>query len=113
MFLSLFMLTYSIMRFLSLFTAGSVGLCGVCSPVVVPWSVCEVVVEPLCCVCGCCVDCDACTVVCVACVYAAIMLGCEGDGNAGVGSGGDVVTVSAYMGVTPGSGVFVGVQVMC
>ena len=30
-------------------------------------------------------------------MYAARMLGCEGDGNAGVGSGGGVVAVSAYM----------------
>ena len=41
----------------------------------------------------------------VACVYAARLLGCEGDGNAGVGSGGGVVAVSAYMGGTRGSGV--------
>ena len=34
------------------------------------------------------------------------MLGCEGDGDAGVGSGGGVVAVSAYMGGTRGSGVF-------
>ena len=33
------------------------------------------------------------------------MLGCEGDGNAGVGSGGGVVAVSAYMGGTRDSGV--------
>ena len=33
------------------------------------------------------------------------MLGCEGDGNAGVGSGGGVVAVSAYMGCTRGSDV--------
>ena len=33
------------------------------------------------------------------------MLGCEGDGNAGVGSGGGVVATSAYMGGTRGSGV--------
>ena len=33
------------------------------------------------------------------------MLGCEGDGNAGVGSGGCVVVVSVYMGGTRGSGV--------
>ena len=33
------------------------------------------------------------------------MLGCEGDGNAGVGSGGGVVAVSAYIGGTRGSGV--------
>ena len=31
---------------------------------------------------------------------------CEGDGNAGVGYGGGVVAVSAYMGGTRGSGVF-------
>ena len=31
--------------------------------------------------------------------------GCEGDGNAGVGSGGDVVAVGACMGGTRGSGV--------
>ena len=36
------------------FTAGSVCLCGT-----------------LCCGCGYCYDCDACTIVCVACVYAA------------------------------------------
>ena len=35
-------------------------------------------------------------------MYAARRLGCEGDGNASVGSGGGVVVVSAYMG---GSGV--------
>ena len=33
------------------------------------------------------------------------MLGCEGDGNAGVWSGGGVVAVSAYIGGTRGSGV--------
>ena len=38
-------------------------------------------------------------------MFAAILLGCEGDGNAGVGSGGGVVAVSAYMGGTRGSGV--------
>ena len=59
----------------------------------------------LCCGCGCCGDCDACTVVCVARVFAARLLGCEGDGNAGVGSGGGVVVMSAYMGGTCGSGV--------
>ena len=52
---------------------------------------------------GCCGDCDACTVVCVACVFAARLLWCEGDGNAGEGSGGGVV--SAYMGGTRRSGV--------
>ena len=45
---------------------GSVCLCGVCSP----WSVCEVVVVPYVCGCG---ECDACTVVCIACVYTARM----------------------------------------
>ena len=48
----------------------------------------------------CCGDFDACTVVCVACVCA---VGCEGDGNAGVGSGGGVVAVSACMCGTRGS----------
>ena len=43
--------------------------------------------------------------VCVACVFAARLLGCEGDGNAGVGSGGGVAVVSAFMGGTCGSGV--------
>ena len=43
--------------------------------------------------------------VCVACVYAARMLGCEGDGNTSVGSEGSVVSGSAYMGGTRGSGV--------
>ena len=38
-------------------------------------------------------------------MYAARLLGCEGDGNAGVGSGGGVVVVSAYMGGTRGSDV--------
>ena len=38
-------------------------------------------------------------------MYAARLLGCEGDGNAGVGSGRGVVAVSAYMGGTRGSGV--------
>ena len=38
-------------------------------------------------------------------MFAARLLGCEGDGNAGVGSGGCVVAVSACMGGTRGSGV--------
>ena len=38
-------------------------------------------------------------------MYAARLLGCEGDGNAGVESGGGVDVVSAYMGGTRGSGV--------
>ena len=33
------------------------------------------------------------------------LLGCEGDGNAGMGSGGGVVAVSAYVGGSRGSGV--------
>ena len=33
-------------------------------------------------------------------MFAARLLRCEGDGNAGVGSGGGVVEVSAYMGGT-------------
>ena len=44
-------------------------------------------------------------VVCVACMFAARLLVCEGDGCAGVGFGGGVVAVSAYMGSTRGSGV--------
>ena len=43
MFLIPFMLTCSIMRYLSLFTAGSVSLCYVCGHL---WSVCEVFVVP-------------------------------------------------------------------
>ena len=43
------------------------------------------------------------TVVCVACVYYARLVGCEGDVNAGVGPGGGVVAVIAYMGGTCGS----------
>ena len=38
-------------------------------------------------------------------MYAARLLGCEGDGNAGVGFRGWVVAVSAHMGGTRGSGV--------
>ena len=38
-------------------------------------------------------------------MFAARLLGCEGDGNAGVGSGGGVVSVSVYMGGTCGSDV--------
>ena len=38
-------------------------------------------------------------------MIAARLLGCEGDGSAGVGFGGGVVAVSAYMGGTRGSGV--------
>ena len=46
----------------------------------------------------------ACTV-CVACVYAVRVGGWEDDGNAGVGSVGGVVAVSACMSGTRGSGV--------
>ena len=38
-------------------------------------------------------------------MFAARLLGCKGEGNAGVGSGGGVVAVSAYMGGTRGSGI--------
>ena len=37
-------------------------------------------------------------------MFAARLLGCEGNGNASVGSGGGVFAVSAYMGGTRGSG---------
>ena len=56
--------------------------------------------------CGGCCDCDACTVVCVACVYAESVRGCDGDGNAGVRAGGGVAAVNAWcacMGGTRGS----------
>ena len=36
-------------------------------------------------------------------MFSARLIGCEGSGNAGVGSGGGVVVVSAYMGGTRGS----------
>ena len=36
-------------------------------------------------------------------MFAATLLGCEGDGSVGVGFGGGVVAVSAYMGGTRGS----------
>ena len=38
------------------------------------------------------------------CMYPVRVLGCEGDGNASVGSGGDVVAVGECMGGTRGSG---------
>ena len=38
-------------------------------------------------------------------MFAARLLGCEGDDNAGVGCGGAVVAVSAYMGGIRGSDV--------
>ena len=38
-------------------------------------------------------------------MYSARLLGCEDDGNTGVGSGGGVVAMCAYMGGTRGSGV--------
>ena len=38
-------------------------------------------------------------------MFAAKLLGCEGNGNAAVGSGEGVVAVSAYMDGTRGSGV--------
>ena len=45
-------------------------------------------------------------------MFAARLFGCEDDGNAGVGSGGGVVALSAYVGATHGSGVWL-VQVTC
>ena len=86
------MLTYSMIRFLSLL------LLGLCARVVfVVMCGCR---STQCCGCS---DCDACTVVCVSCMFAASLLGCEGDGNAVVESGRGVVAVSAYMGGTRGS----------
>ena len=38
-------------------------------------------------------------------MFAAILLGCDGDRIAGVGSRGGVVAASAYIGSTPGSGI--------
>ena len=46
-------------------------------------------------------------------MFAARLLGCEGDGNVGVGSGGSVVAVGASMGGTRGSGVLARVHVTC
>ena len=72
------------MIFLSLLL---LGLCGVCSPVVVLSLSVRLSWYPiLWCGCGCCGDCDACIVVFVACVYAARL----------------------YMGGTRGSGVLSG-----
>ena len=113
MFLSPFMLTCCM--FSLTFTAGSVCLCGVCSP----WSVCEVVVVPY--VVG--------AVVAVTVMHvllfvlhvllfvlhvclAARLLVCDGDSSAGVGFGGGVAAVSAYMGGTRCSGVWL-VHVTC
>ena len=87
------------MRFLSLLL---LGLCGVCSP----WSVCEVVVVPYV------VNAVVAVTVMHVLLYVCLLRKCEGDGNDGVGSGGDVVAVSAYMGGTHGSG-FCQVQVTC
>ena len=39
-------------------------------------------------------------------MFDAGLLECEGTGNAGVGYGGGVIAVSAYMGGTRGSGIF-------
>ena len=65
--------------------------------------------DDICTLCGCggCCDCDALTIVCVACVYAERVRGCDGDANTGAGAGRDVITVSAgceYIGGTRGSG---------
>ena len=82
------MLTCSMMRFSLTSTVGSLCLCGVCSSVVVLGLSCEVVVVPYVVGAVVAVTVMPCTVVCVVCVFAARLLGCEGDGNAGVGSGG-------------------------
>ena len=105
LFLIQFMLTWSIMRFLSLLPLG-LYTCVVCE---VMWLslVCLWGCLGTLCECGGCSNCDACTVVCVPCVYAERVWGCEGDGNAGVGDGGGVIVVSAghkYVGGTSGSG---------
>ena len=105
LFLIPFMLTCSMLRFISplLF-----GMCA-CVVSVVVWA-------SLVCLCNClgtlclCANCDAYTVVCVACVYAERVRGCECDGNAGLGPGGGEDAVSAgcvymYMGSRRGSGV--------
>ena len=76
-----FMLTCSMMRFISLLL---LGMCP-CVVSVVTWS--SLVCRGTLCGCGGCCDCDACTVVWVAFVYVERVLGCEGDGNAGVGDG--------------------------
>ena len=76
-----------------------------------PWSVCELVVVPY----------VVSAVVAVTVMHVLLFvlhvcmlrdLGCEGDGNAGVGVRGGVVAVSGYMGVTRGSGVCL-VHVTC
>ena len=101
LFFSPFMLTCSIT-----FSAGSVCLCGIYSAVVVLGLSVRLTWYPMlwvrllrwlwcmyCCLC--------CMWVC-----------CEGVGNAGVGSGGSLVAVSAHMGGKRGSGVWL-VQVTC
>ena len=66
-------LIFSLCSLIYIYISGSVCLCAFCSPVVVlGLSVCYR--GSLCWGCGCYGDCDACTVVCVACVYAARML---------------------------------------
>ena len=90
---SLFMLTCSMIKFISLLL---LGLCGVCSPVIVLTLYVRLSWYPMlllrwlwcmyCCLCWMCVC-------------------CEGDGDAGVGSWGGVVVLSVYMGGTHGSGV--------
>ena len=81
-----------------IFTAGSVCLCGVSSPVVVLGLFVRCP-NALCCECGCCGDCDACAVVCVACVCAVRVTAMLMWGPGGV------VAVSACMCGTRGSGV--------
>ena len=90
-----FMLTYSMIRFLSFLL---LRLCP-CVVSVGMWSslVCLWVCLGTLCRCRGCCDCNACTVVCVACVYTERVWGCEGDGNAGARDGWCVVVLSAYV----------------
>ena len=82
------MLICSMMRFISLLL---LGLCPCGVSLVCLWGCCGTV-----CGCGGCYDCDACTVVWVACVYAERVWWCEVDGNAGMGDGWGGVVVSAW-----------------
>ena len=99
-----FMVTCSIMRFISRLL---LGMCP-CVVSVVIWSslVCLWSCRGTLCGWGGYCDCDACTVVYVACVFAEIVWWCEVDSNDGVGDGWGVVVVSAWhVGGTRGSGI--------
>ena len=95
------------MRFVSLFSVGSVCFCSGSSPVVV-LGLSARCIRTLCGGCGGCSDCDVCAVVCVGCEHADRVRGFEGDVNVGVGDGGGVVAVSVwheYVGGKHGSGI--------